>query len=207
MNPVVHAEISVHRRGGQIEDYYPLHQFMDCTKTLCSDNRHRILHTLWGVKQVIIPIFGHTLTNSAGKKVNVKDLCEQDHILPDYQNRFIPTLGDFVEAIQAQEDDAIRFQSFFAEYKNDTKIAHLLLSPLSVTGQLQSLLITHNSWFINEILPRIFEYKAPEVRDFDISPVELFSRMSFKPWMDNGAAYPPSATHIKNLKISLKNHD
>jgi len=89
MNAVKHAEISVKRWGGTISDYYPIHYFMDSTKELCSDNRH----------QVIIPIFGHTLTNSDQKKINVKDLCERDHILPDYRNRFIPTLGDFVRSM------------------------------------------------------------------------------------------------------------
>jgi len=55
MNAYKHAEISVKKRGGKIEDYYPIHFFMDSTKELCSDNRHRILHNLWGIRRVIIP--------------------------------------------------------------------------------------------------------------------------------------------------------
>lgn len=57
MNAYKHAEISVRKRGGIIEDYYAIHDFMDCTKELCSDNQHRILHTLWGVRQVVVTIF------------------------------------------------------------------------------------------------------------------------------------------------------
>ncbi len=68
MNPYQHAQISVKKRGGVIEDYYPIHFFMDATKELCSD---------------------------------------------------------------------------------------LLLSPLQITGKLQSLLLTHNSWFLNAICPKI----------------------------------------------------
>lgn len=40
MNPLDHSKISVKRRGGIIEDYYPIHFFLDSTKELCSDNRH-----------------------------------------------------------------------------------------------------------------------------------------------------------------------
>lgn len=191
MNAVVHSQISVKRRGGKIEDYLPIHDFMDCTKELCSDNRHRILHTLWGIKRVIVPIFGHSITNSDGRKVNVKDLCEQDHILPDYQNRFIPTLSDFVVAIDPESSKTINFSQFAETYMDDLDLAELLLSPLSNTGMQVSLLITHNSWFINDIVPKILNRKK-EVKDFSISPADLFNNMRFKLWMDNGSGFPES---------------
>lgn len=200
MNAYIHSEISVRKRGGKIEDYYPIHDFMDCTKELCSDNRHRILHTMWGIKQVIIPIFGHTLINADGKAVNVKDLCEQDHILPDYRNKFIPALADFAEAIEGRQDDLARFQQFFEDYKHDKLLTRLLLSPLNHTGQAKSLLLTHNSWFVNDIVPFIFK-TAPCLRIFSISPAELFERMDFRLWMDNGAEYPPSAKNIEKMKV------
>jgi hypothetical protein len=199
MNAYIHSEISVRRRGGKIEDYYPIHDFIDCTKELCSDNRHRILHTLWGIKQVVIPIFGHTITNSEGKAINVKDLCEQDHVLPDYHNRFIPTLSDFVEAMEGRQDDLLRFQAFFEAYKHNTELTRLLLSPLNHTGQAKALFITHNSWFVNDIIPRIFN-TSPTLQEFAISPTEIFARMDFKLWMDNGADYPPSAKNIANRR-------
>ncbi len=200
MNAYVHAEISVKKRGGKIEDYYAIHDFMDCTKELCSDNRHRILHTLWGVKQVIIPIFGHTIINSDGKAINVKDLCEQDHILPDYRSRFIPTLADFVEAISTQEGDLGRFQAFFEAYKHHSELCRLLLSPLNHTGQAKSLLITHNSWFVNDIVPLIFK-TSPVLQEFSIAPSELFNRMSFELWMDNGAECPNSTKNVDILRV------
>lgn len=199
MNAYIHSEISVRRRGGKIEDYYPIHDFIDCTKELCSDNRHRILHTLWGIKQVVIPIFGHTITNSEGKAINVKDLCEQDHVLPDYHNRFIPTLSDFVEAMEGRQDDLLRFQAFFEAYKDNAELTRLLLSPLNHTGQAKALFITHNSWFVNDIIPRIFN-TLPTLQEFAISPTEIFARMDFKLWMDNGADYPPSAKGIADRR-------
>jgi hypothetical protein len=191
MNSVIHSQISVHKRGGKIDDYLKIHDFMDSTKELCSDNRHRILHTMWGIKRVIVPVFGHTIINSNGKAVNVKDLCEQDHILPDYQNRFIPNLSDFVKAIDDEAAADFDFKEFSKTYENDPELMELLLSPLSITGLQKSLLITHNSWFINEIVPKVLNRNI-EIKDFNISPSDLFNNMKFKLWMDNGSAYPAS---------------
>jgi hypothetical protein len=201
VNAIIHSEISVNKRGGKIEDYYKIHEFMDCTKSVCSDNRHRILHTLWGVNTVIVAVFGHTILNSEGKKVNIKDLCEQDHILPDYRNKFIPTLNDFVEAIDYPIDDTFKMKidNCFSQYKSDSQIANILLSPLNITGQLKSLLITHNSWFLNYILPMIAN-KSFEIRNFEFSSSELFNNMNFEMWMDNGTDYPKSCKNILKLK-------
>lgn len=192
MNSYKHAEISVKRRGGVVEDYLPIHDFIDSTKELCSDNRHRILHTHWGIRRVIVPIFGQTITNSDGKIINVKDLCEQDHILPDYLNRFIPTLADFVNAINRNEDDEKRLQEFARTYEDDKELSELLLSPLANTGSLTSLFITHNSWFLNEIVPSVLK-RSPVITNFNISPADFFDRMDFQLWMDNGSSIPPSA--------------
>jgi len=192
MIPLKHAQLSVHRHGGSINDYLPLHRFIDSTKELCSDNRHRILHTLWGIRRVVEPIFGPTLCIQGTKTIAVHEICERDHILPDFRGRFIPTLNDFVQAIEDDPEDVSRFEAFFRAYRNDRRVAQLMLSPLSLTGALKSLLVTHNSWFVNEILPQIFDH-PPRLNAFTIAPAELFARMRFEPWMDNGTALPPSA--------------
>ena len=36
MNPVQHANISVKRRGGELEDYIDIHALIDSTKMLCN---------------------------------------------------------------------------------------------------------------------------------------------------------------------------
>lgn len=202
MNPEVHARISVNRWGGQIEDYYAIHYFMDSTKELCSDNRHRILHTLWGVRRIVIPIFGKSIVNSEGKTVNVKDLCERDHILPDYQSRFIPTLTDFVGSMDA---DALpgwrsKIEKLHQRYCDDRATSELLLSPLAHTGKLESLLLTHNSWFLNEILPKVVE-RPPVLTNFELSPADFFNHMRFELWMDNGASLPPSAQKLSERHV------
>jgi len=56
MNAMQHARISAKRWGGEPEDYYEIHAFIDSTKSLCSDARHRVLHTLWGINSVVVPI-------------------------------------------------------------------------------------------------------------------------------------------------------
>jgi hypothetical protein len=199
LNPYIHSEISVKKRGGIIEDYYKIHAFMDCTKDICSDNRHRLLHTMWGINQVVVPIFGVMIKNSDGKMVNVKDLCEQDHVLPDYRNRFIPTLSDFVEAIDENPLQDTNWKQkveiMHQHYAQNPAIQQLLLSPLSHTGKLISLLITHNSWFFNTILPKIFPTQ-PVLRDFEIAPSLFFNQMNFELWMDNGADIPKSARKL-----------
>ena len=201
MNSIMHCRISQRRWGGKMDDYLAIHDFIDSTKSLCSDGRHRILHTLWGINNVIVPIFGHTLINSDGKEINIKDMCERDHLLVDYNKRFIPTLGDFVEAIETSNipNFAARIEYFHAKYSENDKISALLLSPLAETGQLKSLLLTHNSWFLNSILPRIFKIK-PIISDIDLSPTDFFNQMRFEYWMDNGMDYPSSARKLQQLK-------
>ena len=201
MNSIMHCRISQRRWGGKMDDYLAIHDFIDSTKSLCSDGRHRILHTLWGINNVIVPIFGHTLINSDGKEINIKDMCERDHLLVDYNKRFIPTLSDFVNAIETSNipNFAARIEYFHAKYSKNDKISALLLSPLAETGQLKSLLLTHNSWFLNSILPRIFKIK-PIISDIDLSPADFFNQMRFEYWMDNGMDYPSSARKLQQLK-------
>lgn len=200
--------MSATRYGGKPEDYAEIHQFIDSTKSLCSDNRHRIFHNLWAINEIVIPIFGHSLTNSDGKQVDIKDMCEKDHLLPDFRGRFIPTLADFVQAMKGDISDEQRtsLERFHADFisqstTDSAKISRLMLSPLAVTGQLKSLLITHNSWFVNDILPRM-GLSTPMLVNFEINASNIFAKMDFELWMDNGADYPPSATNLNNIRVS-----
>jgi hypothetical protein len=202
MNAMQHCRVSQKRWGGQLQDYYAIHDFIDSTKELCTDSRHRILHTMWAVKNVVVPIFGHTLVNSDGKNIDIKDMCERDHLLVDFHNKYIPTLGDFVSAIEDVEipDFGRRIEKFHQDYAQDSRVSELILSPLAATGQLKSLLLTHNSWFINSILPKVFNTK-PIIANFDLSPSEFFNAMRFELWMDNGLVPPPSARKLTSHRV------
>jgi hypothetical protein len=100
MIPFIHAELSVRRYGGKVEDYLDIHELMDSTKNCISDNRHRFLtHNSWFVTTILPKVFGHQRVNSDGKKYNVKDVGEY-HILEDFKMRFIPTPQDYVEHLE-----------------------------------------------------------------------------------------------------------
>ncbi|MEM9919579.1 MAG: hypothetical protein AAF990_15885 [Bacteroidota bacterium] len=204
MNPYKHSEISVKRWGGKIEDYYSIHQLVDCTKEVCSDNRHRILHTHWGIQRVIVPIVGDTIRNSDGKVVVIKDLCERDHILPDFRNKFIPTLADFVDAIDENQITGwkAKIEAIHKTYQGRQEIESLLLSPLTITGRLKSLLLTHNSWFINQIVRKIHNIDI-QLRDYEIGIHEVFNNMRMMLWMDNGADLPESAKNINATQVEM----
>lgn len=102
--PIVHARSSVKKWGGTELDYIEIHNFLDSSKSVVSDARHRCLtHNSWfiGCNGPMERIFGVVITNSDGREVAVRDICEQ-HILEDYQQRFIPTPQDFLVNLQMQ---------------------------------------------------------------------------------------------------------
>lgn len=99
-NPLKHSQSSVKLWGGKVEDYLPLHNKMDSSKKYFSDNRHRALtHNMFFIFEVMIPIFGEYITNSAGKIVSVKDICEW-HILEDFGKKYIPNVSDYLSEME-----------------------------------------------------------------------------------------------------------
>jgi hypothetical protein len=86
--PLIHAKISVKKYGGIVEDYIPIHNFIDSSKSALPDMRHRaILHSSFGI-YITEQVFGVYITNSEGKDVSVRDIAE-DHVMQDLG--FIPT--------------------------------------------------------------------------------------------------------------------
>lgn len=101
--PYIHAVSSQRRWGGEPEDYIEIHNLMDKSKGTIADSRHRALtHNAWFISEILERIFGVVITNSADRKVSVRDIGEQ-HVLEDYANRFIPSAQDFLEGIPMQE--------------------------------------------------------------------------------------------------------
>lgn len=102
--PEIHAENSARRFGGKMEDYLPIHQLMDSSKSAFPDNRHRALtHNSWfiGPDGILERVFGTSITNSDGRSVSVRIIGEQ-HILEDFNGRFIPTVQDYLENTEMQ---------------------------------------------------------------------------------------------------------
>jgi hypothetical protein len=199
LNATKHCRISVRRWGGVEDDYRAIHDFIDSTKILCPDYRHRIFHTMWAVNLLVVPIFGHTIVNSDGVEVDTKDLCERDHLLVDYANKFIPTLNDFVGAIEidlAEVKESIEL--IHQEHFHNKQLCKLLLSPLDITGKFESLLLTHNSWFINTIASQLHNIDR-KFENTTLSQEIAFRNMRLESWMDNGLTYPPSAKKLQSI--------
>lgn len=107
MKPYKHARNSVKRWGGIPEDYIEIHNFMDSSKAHIADSRHRsLLHHSFGcflvekvfgdiiIKPDGTPVKTTYITNSDGKKVQVRDVAE-DHIKEDLG--WIPSVSDYFQ--------------------------------------------------------------------------------------------------------------
>lgn len=93
MKPYIHAQNSVRAFGGSVTDYLPIHDFLDSSKAHVPDMRHRaILHSSFGI-YIAEQVFGHAVTNSEGRVVQVRDIAEK-HIIEDMGR--IPTVQDYL---------------------------------------------------------------------------------------------------------------
>lgn len=101
--PWIHAQSSARKFGGTPEEFMPIHELMDSSKSVIADNRHRALtHTSWFISTILPRIFGETFKLSTGKVVSTRDIGEQ-HVLEDFGRRFIPTAQDFLETCEAAD--------------------------------------------------------------------------------------------------------
>lgn len=94
MKPYLHAKASVKRHGGTVEDYLPIHNFLDSSKAHVADMRHRaLLHSSFGC-YIAEQVFGVYFQNSDGKNISTRDIAEE-HIIEDLQR--IPTVQDYLQ--------------------------------------------------------------------------------------------------------------
>ena len=92
--PWIHAKSSARKWGGKPEDYMPIHERMDSSKSAHAGAAHRaVFHSAFGVF-IIEEIFGKIFTNSDGREVIVRDIAEQ-HVLEDLGS--IPSLDKWLE--------------------------------------------------------------------------------------------------------------
>lgn len=97
IKPLIHAKISVKRHGGSVEDYMPIHDFIDSSKAAVPDMRHRaILHSSFGC-YLVEQVFGTHFKNSDGKDVSTRDIAEE-HIIDDLG--FIPTVDKWLDNME-----------------------------------------------------------------------------------------------------------
>lgn len=96
--PFIHAQSSARKFGGKPEDYLDIHNFMDSSKGVIADNRHRTLtHNSWFLSTVLERVFGVTFVNSAGKIISTRDIGEQ-HVFEDMG--CIPSGQDYLAEVE-----------------------------------------------------------------------------------------------------------
>jgi hypothetical protein len=114
LKPFIHAKNSVKRYGGCIEDYIPIHNWFDNTKSAYANFAHRaILHHTYGI-YLCEQVFGKTITNSDGKIISVRDIGE-DHVKEDCGGK-IPTIQEWLESIEPKPWMLGKGQKAFAKY-------------------------------------------------------------------------------------------
>jgi hypothetical protein len=94
-----HAVSSARRWGGIPADYQPVHDWLDSSKIIVADFRHRALRHHAEGCFAAEAIFGVTIANSAGRQVPVRLIAEQ-HILEDLGR--IPSFADWVRHIRPE---------------------------------------------------------------------------------------------------------
>ena len=97
---VLHAQSSVRRFGGKVEDYLPIHDWLDASKEMFCDFRHRALrHHSHGVFEAE-RLFGSTITNSEGKLIPTRYIAER-HIKEDCGG-IVPSVSDWLSRIRPE---------------------------------------------------------------------------------------------------------
>jgi hypothetical protein len=99
-HPIHHAQSSVKKWGGTVDDYIAIHNFFDATKETFADFRHRALrHHSQGIFEAE-RVFGVAIVNSDGRTVPVRYIGEQ-HVKEDCGGR-IPTVSDWFRNIRPE---------------------------------------------------------------------------------------------------------
>lgn len=96
-SPYHHSLSSVKKWGGDVDDYLATHEWLDGSKELHGDFRHRMLrHHSQGIYEAA-RVFGDRLTLSSGRVIPTRWVGEQ-HVVEDCG--FIPSLSDWCKQIQ-----------------------------------------------------------------------------------------------------------
>ena len=94
-----HAVSSARKWGGTPADYQAVHDWLDGSKLILADFRHRALRHHAEGCFAAEALFGTTLTTSDGRAVPVRLIAEQ-HIMEDLGR--IPSFADWVRCIRPE---------------------------------------------------------------------------------------------------------
>jgi hypothetical protein len=96
MNSWFHARSSVNKWGGSPENYLPIHTFIDSSKMIIGDVRHRSLYHHTAGIFLAERIFGSTI--EVGQRLVPTRLIAEQHILEDLG--WIPSPSDYIKNME-----------------------------------------------------------------------------------------------------------
>lgn len=223
----IHSKSSAKKYGGNWEEYMDIHELMDSSKSVISDNRHRTLtHHSWFIGQILPKIFTETRKLSSRKIISIRDIGEQ-HCLEDFGMRYIPTAEDYLKELNIIITDlnldiidhaSKSVELFGGNIVDYIEIHKLLDNPKMCLNDNRSIILTHNTWFLEVILPKIFtdimlnsDNNLISVRkiaqehiknnlnlNYIPSAQHWIENVEFMGWMDNGrSGYPYSFKKIQ----------
>lgn len=99
MNFFEHSLISVRKFGGDVEDYLPIHRFIDSSKLLVPNYKHRVLlhHT-----SAVTLCENHLETSVLKSGVLIRDVVFE-HLKEDFAG-FCPTLRDWYDELKTDNE-------------------------------------------------------------------------------------------------------
>ncbi len=135
-----HCIISKRKFGGSPEDYFDIHNFIDCSKLFIFHSKHRILlHNLYGI-EICISLFGHYIINTDQKTILVRDIAAE-HCKEDLSG-FVPTLNDWFINFDLPDN-------FVIPDITDTDLKDFIYKPYLRSGCKSSMLITCSNFGVH----------------------------------------------------------
>jgi hypothetical protein len=128
-----HCLLSKRKFGGNADDYFQIHNFIDCSKLFIFHSKHRILiHNLYGIELCIL-IFGHYILNSDGKTILIRDIAAE-HCKEDLSG-YVPTLNDWFVNFELPKN-------FIIPEVEDSDLKDFIYKPFLRSACKSSLIIT-----------------------------------------------------------------
>jgi hypothetical protein len=119
MHPYHHALSSQREYGGTVDDYLPLHNWFDASKTALAHFTHRALHHHREGVAEAVQLFGAEIRNADGARVSVEQLSLQ-HLKEDMST--IPNAADWLEHL---DPAAIPLPAIFPRTGHQITLEHL----------------------------------------------------------------------------------
>lgn len=131
-----HCLMSQRKFGGQPDDYFAIHRFLDSSKLCYFHAKHRLLiHNTYGI-ELACELFRDRLENSAGKVILVRDIVAE-HCKEDLSGT-VPSLYDWLHASDAELEALIQVP----ELSDHPQLEAFVLRPYLRSGLRSALLIT-----------------------------------------------------------------